>query len=150
MLLEGDQCVVIVRECAQHLFVQRLCEACVDNRHGHPFFFQHLGCLISLFDHGSVSMECDAFALLQDLCLANAQHGVARSGQAGNCHLRVADDGDQRGLIEREVEHPDELLSIPGSHEDGIRDAAQIGDVEDPVVSPAVLDEASPVEAKDH
>ena len=70
---------------------------------------------------------------------------------AGGAAARVA-HGDRAGLVsEGEAGHRPHLVGVLRGHQRHVRDAAQVGEVEDAVVRPAVVaDQAGPVQKEAH
>ena len=151
-VLEGDDEARLAGLREQQPGVDRLGEAGVDQAdRGAGGGGEGLRQRAAVGHHRAEGPDLDVAPLAQDLGLADGQDGGRLlDGDAGGGAARVADEHG-RSRAEGGVEHVGELVLVLGLHDRGVGHAAQVGDVEEPVVRRAVLGrEPGSVHAEGH
>jgi hypothetical protein len=152
-LLDGHQQVVLRGQSGDEVDVERLDEARVGDRDRDVVLGQQRGGLPGLGHPGAVPEDRHAaVALAQQLASADVdRHDLLGSGQrhAEALAARVAQRG--RAVVEqRGAQHVAQHRLVARGHRDHVRQRAQVGDVEDPVVGRAVVaDQAGAVHRED-
>lgn len=102
------------------------------------------------FHHGSQGNEADIGAFLNHLSLADCEEfRLVLNGGAGAVSAWVADGDGAVLIVGHGPEHVDELIFIFGLHVNDPRHVAKVADVEESVVSRAIVSgESTPVHAK--
>src|SRR5512138_2730836 len=147
--LEGDDRPARPGEAQDHLAVERLDEAGVDDGEGDPLFLELAGGLEGRGDHVADG-EDQVFPVLDQLALAERQDLEPHvHGDPQALRFREADRG--RVLVgEGRPEHVLELVLVLGGHDDHVRHVPHVVDVVDALVGrPVVRHDAGPVEDED-
>ena len=158
-LLDRHEQVVLGRELDDEAAVDRLGEARVGDGRGDPVELEQRGGLERLADAGAVPEQRDAAAravavlrrrLAEDLAGPDRdEQRRVRERHADGLATRVA---QRRGSVVMQggVQHVHEHRLVARRHQHDVRQAAQVGDVEDAVVGRAVVaDEAGAVDRED-
>ena len=130
--------------------VQRLDPTWVDQGDAVAFGFERVFGFQRDFHHGSQRDEADVGSGLDDFCFANGEEfGLVFDACAGAVATRVADRNGAVLVVGHGPEHVDEFIFILGLHVNEAGNVPEIADVEESVVSRAVVTrKAAAVHAK--
>ncbi len=124
----------------QHIRIQRLDPAWIDQSHGIPHGLQFHLRLLRHFKHGAQSDQGDIGAIRHDFGGADLQqlrHGLHRL--ARDRAARIADGGWTGFVVRHGPEHIHKFVLILRLHMDQTRHMAQVADIKQSVVGRAVI-----------
>ena len=135
----------------QHFAIDGLDEPRIDDRRGVAVALQLRSQLPGHGGHGAEAENGHVGAVGQHLGFADGQHrrfGLA--GNTGHGAARIA-DGTRPGQLERRLHHVGQFVLVLGRHQHQAGNAAQVGNVEEPVMGGAVVaGEPGAVHAEKH
>lgn len=150
VILEGADDFSVLAVLVDGAGIEGLDPAWVDEGDGVAFFLKGGFGLEGELHHGAERDEADVGSGLEDFCLADGEEsGLVLDLRAGTIPARVANGNGAVFVVGHGPEHVDEFVFIFWLHVDEAGDVAEVSDIEEAVVSRAVIaGESSTVHAK--